>query len=425
VTEIRETGAKAKTKVYAGGAVIAEQVDNPNSSDFVFWIHADPITGSSQKTEKSGESYDYLRTELEPLGQEVLPVEPPQVPVDGIPAVRFSASEPEWLCRYPNKEYSQMPVACQQAENESLAYQVIWTESSPARITHTGGQRPPAQEQSMPVNLSPTEKSHGNADAGSAIAEASLPDNDGDVDMGKWEVTVRASMVDVTDTGVVEASQSGQISDNPYRRNPKQGQCDYRLSRIFGDMDAYMSTAVKPPVLNANGTRQRFEDVTIYPGGESPANGVSHLYSNWDGIGSDISYAFTPPGYEPVTDADKGPSFGFGDDPQNFTRVFYKPGKLAKYGHKGGLYINFTHIGPADKSRNPLWTPDSDIQNPAGSHRIGVVGGFGSPVSVGGSSGGFNTHVHMIFRVWDGKSKSQIKGRLIDPRSVFCKDLGF
>jgi hypothetical protein len=64
---------KAKTKVYAGGAVIAEQIDNLLTDDFVYWIHADPVTGSSQKTEKSGISYDSLRTKLEPLGQEVQP----------------------------------------------------------------------------------------------------------------------------------------------------------------------------------------------------------------------------------------------------------------------------------------------------------------------------------------------------------------
>ena len=116
--------------------MIATQYDNPQTADFVRWTHADPLTGSSQEVDKDGAGYDYLRKELEPLGQEVQAVEPPTEPPVGLPAVSFSVSSPEWLCRNPNQEYSQMPVSCQRAENESLAYslEIKQGASNPARI---------------------------------------------------------------------------------------------------------------------------------------------------------------------------------------------------------------------------------------------------------------------------------------------------
>ncbi|HEX8368004.1 MAG TPA: FG-GAP-like repeat-containing protein [Pyrinomonadaceae bacterium] len=434
LAEANYTGRKEKTNVYAGGAVIAEQIRrngvNNTVEDEVAWIHADPVSGSSSRVLKDGTLW--YRTEYEPLGnQEINPYgneEDFPEPANYQSEPMNNASDPQWMCQahtaINGNSLVGAPRHCQIVAMQNASFEDLHGANSPAAIPDAGKPvSPTAHGKTMPVNPTPTDKPHGGAESASGLPPASIPNDSGDVDLEHRIVNVRFSSIDVTSTPGAEASESGQADENPYRRNPKQGQCDYRLSRIFGDMDAYMSTAVKPPVLNADGTRQRFSDVTVFRGGESPANGVSHLYSNWDGIGSDLSYAFTPPGYEPVTDADRQPSISSGD-PQNFTRVFYKPGKLAKYGYSGGLTINFTHIGPADKNRKPLWTPNSEIKNGAGSHRIGVIGGFGSPVAVGGSSGGFNTHVHMIFRVWDGKSKESM-GRLIDPRSVFCKDLGF
>ena len=69
LTEIYSTGTKSKTKVFAGGAVIAEQWVEPGN--LVQWISADPVTGSSVRISKNGAFHDIDRKELEPLGQEV------------------------------------------------------------------------------------------------------------------------------------------------------------------------------------------------------------------------------------------------------------------------------------------------------------------------------------------------------------------
>jgi len=112
VTTLYASGAKRETKVFAGEMVIAKQSDNPLTAELVKWIHADPVTGSSEEVEKSGQSGgDYSRTELEPLGQEVLPVQPPQS--GGIGESPYAASEPQWLCQYASKDFWKMPTSCQ------------------------------------------------------------------------------------------------------------------------------------------------------------------------------------------------------------------------------------------------------------------------------------------------------------------------
>jgi hypothetical protein len=76
MTEVNFTGKKLKTKVFAGGAVIAEQqsqlaLDGSDDPKVVVWIHADPVTGSPQYVNKDGSNW--YRKEYEPLGgQEVL-----------------------------------------------------------------------------------------------------------------------------------------------------------------------------------------------------------------------------------------------------------------------------------------------------------------------------------------------------------------
>ncbi len=121
LTKISDTGTKLTTKVFAGGAVIAEQ--NVETGNRVEWISADPVTGSSVRILKNGAFYDDDRKELEPLGQEVLPVEPPaQQPSPSPENAKFSASEPEWQCQAAGamgKDFFAQPVHCQKAQMES------------------------------------------------------------------------------------------------------------------------------------------------------------------------------------------------------------------------------------------------------------------------------------------------------------------
>lgn len=68
LTEIDQAGAKMKTAVVAGAAVIAEQtIDNAGAR--VEWITADPLSGSTARLRKTGAFYDDERTEREPFGQ--------------------------------------------------------------------------------------------------------------------------------------------------------------------------------------------------------------------------------------------------------------------------------------------------------------------------------------------------------------------
>ena len=102
-------------EVFAGVAVIAEQVTEPGN--FVEWISADPVTGSNVRISKSGAFYDTERKELEPLGQEILPTQPPAQPLPSTENVTFSAQEPEWQCKAAEamyaKSFHKKPIHCQ------------------------------------------------------------------------------------------------------------------------------------------------------------------------------------------------------------------------------------------------------------------------------------------------------------------------
>jgi hypothetical protein len=152
--EIDSYGEQRKTKVYAGGAVIAEQRSFSNSSipSIVVWIHADPISGSKQEVEKSGNESPTLhnRTELEPLGQRVNPnppneAEPPANPIIPAPPPAGFVDFPEWQCTLPE---SSVPLACKnRAAATDLNFYLI-REGNPNRI-------PLGQDGPMPRGYSP------------------------------------------------------------------------------------------------------------------------------------------------------------------------------------------------------------------------------------------------------------------------------
>lgn len=78
--------------------------------------------------QKNGVGEDYLRTELEPLGQEIQPIKPDEEFPTGVTASTFSADSPEWLCQNLNQDEYQMPIGCQRAKNEKLNdYEIIKT----------------------------------------------------------------------------------------------------------------------------------------------------------------------------------------------------------------------------------------------------------------------------------------------------------
>jgi hypothetical protein len=128
LTEATYTGAKAKTNVYAGGSVLAEQ-NVVGSSSSVSWIHADPVTGSSTRVNKDGATW--YRTEYEPLGQEINPFgeeEEYSTPQNGF-STFHDASDSQWQCDMAenmNTSFYNLPAACQVAAMQ-LPDEVIFT----------------------------------------------------------------------------------------------------------------------------------------------------------------------------------------------------------------------------------------------------------------------------------------------------------
>lgn len=135
--------------------------------------------------------------------------------------------------------------------------------------------------------------------------------------------------------------------------------------------------------------------------------------------------AFTPDGYV-SNRIEKGLDTRDPDNTKNFIRFYYKPGSLSKFGYSGGLIVNFNHIGPTNAGGIPA-NPNRNVRNNQGSVLVGTLGAPGSDSNLtGGSNNGYYVHSHMIFDSWDGRANSRPGLRTrVDPRSVFCNDLGF
>jgi len=118
---------------------------------------------------KNGAFDNYHRQELEPLGQEVLPIEPPEeAPQSSSFNGIYSAEEPEWQCRTAqamSRDFFKQPVHCQKAQMERN--EIDLPSLFPSREGNPQGiSAPPAEssgtgaggEEGMPVNPTPTNK---------------------------------------------------------------------------------------------------------------------------------------------------------------------------------------------------------------------------------------------------------------------------
>lgn len=224
--------------------------------------------------------------------------------------------------------------------------------------------------------------------------------------------------------------------------------CDKRIAGIFGDKQAVAATAYEPGGVDGipnNDLRNR-----LGARGEDPARGVMHLFSNSGGTprSGETGFAgnlFVPRGFSSlVGKADDSYLDGnFLSSTNSNIQVSYAAGSLSKYGWRGDLTISFVHAGPVNNvSRVPSPIRGSNITNAAGSQLIGTIGADGSPYDGGGGGGRMalsyfgnrlpeNTsdtpftpknyiHNHVIFYTTKGGKRVGI-----DPRKVFCGDLGF
>lgn len=124
-------------------------------------------------------------------------------------------------------------------------------------------------------------------------------------------------------------------------------------------------------------------------------SGVFHLYTNAQGTAATVGL-YRPPGGRLVS----GGEYDNGGQTENYFRFSYTRGPLA------GVTLSFVHVGG---------THGGDVGGqylgnfPGEPNRIGNIGG------PGGQGFGYNhTHVKVFF-----------KGKLTDPRKIFCKGLGF
>ncbi len=251
--------------------------------------------------------------------------------------------------------------------------------------------------------------------------------------LGRWEsvkVTVDGNE-DITWTWVDPEDEKGSI-------------CDNRLARIFGDDDVVVGTETEPGGVHGDPNGP----IRVRGGDEDPKKGVIHIFTNKNGSPSGTNgNLFTPIGFSSIR-GKMDPNYLENPDTgksmlstyYSNIQVTYRNGSLKAYGFADGLVISFIHSGPIN-NKNRVPTPIKNGKtNAMGSVLIGTIGADGSPYD-GGGAGGRSTidfdldtgkmteipntpknyiHSHTRFyRVKKGKKSA------VDPRSVFCRDLGF
>lgn len=174
-------------------------------------------------------------------------------------------------------------------------------------------------------------------------------------------------------------------------RSSNQKACDAKLARMFGGHGAVAATVSEPiTLLGDNRNRNQAAAFSHMAG-----SGVFHLYTNAQGTEATVAL-YKPPGGELVS----GGEYDNGGQTENYFRFSYSRGPLK------GVNLSFVHVGGTHggKAGGKFLGRFSGEPN-----RIGNIGGLG------GEGFGYN-HTHI---------KVYLKGRLTDPRKIFCKEFGF
>ncbi|MGD9560966.1 MAG: hypothetical protein AB7F88_01955 [Pyrinomonadaceae bacterium] len=120
MTSVNTSGNKVETKLFAGGAHIATQLEmNPatTTDDLLDFVTADPVTGTKATFGYTGGTTADIE-EAEPLGQTIETSDPGTGYPSGYADVLGVARDPEWQCLLPKKFYgtfNEMPVHCKKA----------------------------------------------------------------------------------------------------------------------------------------------------------------------------------------------------------------------------------------------------------------------------------------------------------------------
>ncbi|MBK8812055.1 MAG: hypothetical protein IPN69_15185 [Acidobacteria bacterium] len=428
-TNLRTIGEIGEgTKILAGGAVIG-YVSTATGSR---WTTADPVTGTTLRWAGSNGTWSAAAEETEPLGQVVANADPDTENSPGYETAARNSGFPEWQCSIPDSfwaekpedRFQSMPFECQQRvlQDLSAGLDEIYGFSNPNNEPDPGNIE---HEHSHASSSGPSLTS---TLAASALQSSWKPKKKPKKKKFVWTVDISyvPGYVDADEPSVDDLEKAlralvgpGSGPDggaafvddllSPFLESwNKQAECDSRLSGIFGNGVSVAATVLNPSQLGPTGF---LRDPTWRVRDESPSNGTIHLYASSNGIGINETNVFAPPGYT-VEKARSGIG-GSQNEFQNELAITYAPGSLARYGFRGALRINFTHIGPTNANGDPL-IPRPGASNRMGSVPIGIAGGYGGRVDVGGGFEGFGTHTHMIF---------SSNGKRIDPRSVFCGDI--
>lgn len=188
------------------------------------------------------------------------------------------------------------------------------------------------------------------------------------------------------------------------QRAANQKACDEKLKKLFGGPDALIGSTHDPQTVGQNPRlieeakrrgqpTDRFGERAIGHGPEprpdgygTDKGGIFHIYPNSD-ASSTTGPLYAPPGGRVgrIRNSPSGAS--------NVRTVSYSSGPYK------GVSLDFVHVRPG---RGP--------RNEAGSVQIGLIGGRGSIDSPN------YIHTHVI---------TKRNGKVVDPRSVFCKEFGF
>lgn len=408
ISKTNETGGKDKTNVYAGSAVIAEQTFGS-----VFWITADPLTGSSIKIRRSGAEYE--RKEYEPLGQEIAAVEPEEEnpAPQGSPLDLARADDPQWQCDSKLSDNGFLtPARCEVANQAAWNdIYVTWEKKgNPSQISELTDSPLPS------FDYSPSDEVMSYALASSSKKDKKpkrKKSSGAKADIGNSQVEVKITEVMPT-IEAADASVSGADDwKSPFHffssdTKLTDEDCDTKMSRIFGGIARAMEANLdigginraslplghsatpvndRPLVewndVNGNGKKDKGEMLK-----NPDRGGIIHTYTD-EKASARKDIALTVPG-------------GWVGRPVSY----YVGGNTGLiFNYSNGVSIEFVHVGNPIMPKNP------------GSEKVAEIGYIGGP---GGTSTSVNkngisyNHTHIIF------FSDKAKGIRVDPRTIFC-----
>jgi YD repeat-containing protein len=237
-------GEERKTKVFAGGAVVAEQHSLPDTTtpDEITWYFADPVTGSRETWMQNGSYTTSGGEEYEPLGQKIrttMPIDLDQSPP--YTSVGNDARFPEWQCQAFNEKGPNLtlPTFC---GLKILEDGTRWAGGkralTPGDLSKLFGSKVTMSYNSEFDNVMKYTIS--------ATAKKKTKDEKDDMDKPEialeeqFEVTVSAGdeaqhIIDVTDTGVISAEFGLSSSKNKYTNSNKD------IRKALEDADLILS----------------------------------------------------------------------------------------------------------------------------------------------------------------------------------------